>query len=453
MKKIFISHSSKDFSFAKSLCDLLENQNINCWIAPRDIPYGEWSEKITLAIEQSKIMVFVFSENSNKSKQVLREIKLAIENNVMIIPVRISKEEYNPSLKYFLALYQWEDVDSDDIVPLNKVVNKIKCLINLEDYNETDMNNIDYNTESEIIRGNFYELFADSLTHEEKPTPSPFRGKLLDRVGDKFMKEFWKISEVQDSNDFDNGKVEEHTNKGLYFTLKEDKSVRTLMFIVRRKFVQPDYQSKYIAEPLDCKISGIINKKSTYFVDSPDPLGNPLIQISFLKDSKTAIANLGFIDSETSTLKICNHPEIYEYKEIQNKEENFNMKLEVSEDQTAIIIDFETFSCVPQKKYFDISKQEWVYYVELSKNKNYFAFTVNPTGVNNEISSSFTIALGYYYGCYGLRKSIIDAAEWFDKCDTKEAYYYLAKIFKEDPLLSNVDDYHYYLKKYNELNN
>ncbi len=161
---------------------------------------------------------------------------------------------------------------------------------------------------------------------------------------------------------------------------------------------------------------------------------------------------MGFLNPETDSIMISNLPKVYEYKEIQSKKDDFVMKMEVEEDKTTIVIDYESFSCVPTKRYFDISKQEWVYYIELSKNKNYFAISISQPNDSEEIPVSFFIALGYYYGCYGLKKSIIDAAEWFEKCATKDAYYYLTEIFKKDPLLSNEDDYKYYLKKYNELN-
>ena len=47
MKRIFISHSSRDGETARSLCDTLESLGYPCWIAPRDISYGEmWAERI-----------------------------------------------------------------------------------------------------------------------------------------------------------------------------------------------------------------------------------------------------------------------------------------------------------------------------------------------------------------------------------------------------------------------
>ena len=36
-RMVFISHSHKDFDIAHSVCCLLEDNNISCWIAPRDV--------------------------------------------------------------------------------------------------------------------------------------------------------------------------------------------------------------------------------------------------------------------------------------------------------------------------------------------------------------------------------------------------------------------------------
>ena len=104
-KVIFISHSSKDAEFAQKVCSVMENNNLPCWIAPRDIPYGNyWCEEITAAISKSKVMLFIFSENSNsKSEQVLREIHQAVKNGVTIITIRLTTYNYNVSPAYWIA--------------------------------------------------------------------------------------------------------------------------------------------------------------------------------------------------------------------------------------------------------------------------------------------------------------------------------------------------------------
>ncbi|MGE5422057.1 MAG: toll/interleukin-1 receptor domain-containing protein, partial [Ignavibacteriales bacterium] len=107
---VFISHSSKDKSIADAVCASLETAKIRCWVAPRDIlPGMEWGESIVDAINSSKIMVIIFSSNSNNSKQVAREVESAVRKGLQIIPFRI--EDINPtgSMEYYLYTQHWMD--------------------------------------------------------------------------------------------------------------------------------------------------------------------------------------------------------------------------------------------------------------------------------------------------------------------------------------------------------
>ncbi len=103
-KRIFISHSSKDHEVASKICEALEENGLKCWIAPRDIPYGtQWAGEISKAIENSSAFLFLSSGSSNASEQVSREIQLAIENNLTIIPIRLDSTQYSDANKYYLA--------------------------------------------------------------------------------------------------------------------------------------------------------------------------------------------------------------------------------------------------------------------------------------------------------------------------------------------------------------
>src|SRR5205823_14332150 len=59
---------------ADAVCAALEAERIRCWIAPRDVlpgvPYGE---ALIEAINESRVMLLVFSSHSNESPQVMRE--------------------------------------------------------------------------------------------------------------------------------------------------------------------------------------------------------------------------------------------------------------------------------------------------------------------------------------------------------------------------------------------
>jgi tetratricopeptide (TPR) repeat protein len=107
---VFISYSSIDKAAAFSACATFEAAHIRCWIAPRDVAAGaEWAEQIIDAIEGAKIMVLLFSANSNESRQVRREIELAVSRRLTIMPMRLEQIQPTKSMAYYMAGVHWID--------------------------------------------------------------------------------------------------------------------------------------------------------------------------------------------------------------------------------------------------------------------------------------------------------------------------------------------------------
>ena len=79
-RNVFISHSAQDRNVSEKICAALEQDGISCWIAPRDVRPGKsFPGEITRAIQQTKVMLLIFSRHSNSSEQVLREVQLAVD--------------------------------------------------------------------------------------------------------------------------------------------------------------------------------------------------------------------------------------------------------------------------------------------------------------------------------------------------------------------------------------
>lgn len=127
MKDIFISYASEEIELAKSVCRLLENNGVSCFIAVRDICVGhEYAEDIVNAIDNAKAMVLLLSQNSNESPHVLREVERAVSHNVPVIVYMIEQVELNKSMEYFLMTHQWiTDYENRDERLLNGVLNII----------------------------------------------------------------------------------------------------------------------------------------------------------------------------------------------------------------------------------------------------------------------------------------------------------------------------------------
>jgi tetratricopeptide (TPR) repeat protein len=113
-KKIFISFSSKDAKAALTLCSAIEARGYACWISSRDVGPGEnFQGEIVRAIRDAGLMVLVFSANANNSSEITKEIALASQNRLLVIPVRIEDVLPSEELSYEFATRQWIDVFGD----------------------------------------------------------------------------------------------------------------------------------------------------------------------------------------------------------------------------------------------------------------------------------------------------------------------------------------------------
>lgn len=124
--KVFISYSRKDSEIAKGICDTLNKMNISYWIDINGVYSGDnFKEVIVKAISSSEIVLFLSSENSNKSDNVAKEISIADKYGKIIIPVRLDMSPMNPKIDYDLAGIDFVDLFSFEEKHLSKLRNAI----------------------------------------------------------------------------------------------------------------------------------------------------------------------------------------------------------------------------------------------------------------------------------------------------------------------------------------
>ena len=117
---VFISYSHKDKQTADAVCAKLEQQGIRCWYAPRDIaPGAEWASAIIEAIESCRAFVLIFTDYSNASPQVLREITAAVDKELPIIPYKLTETTPSKGMQYYLGAVHWLDAMN---VPMNNSI-------------------------------------------------------------------------------------------------------------------------------------------------------------------------------------------------------------------------------------------------------------------------------------------------------------------------------------------
>ena len=109
--KVFLSHTQDDQEAASRVCALLEADGIGCWLASRDAIASEDKAAATIeAIRSADLVLLIFSASANSSPYVLREIERAIGYDRPVLSIHLDDAVPNPSLEYYLNLWQWLDV-------------------------------------------------------------------------------------------------------------------------------------------------------------------------------------------------------------------------------------------------------------------------------------------------------------------------------------------------------
>jgi TolB-like protein/Tfp pilus assembly protein PilF len=128
---VFISYASPDSSVADTLCQALEREGVTCWIAPRDVVPGEfYADAIVRAIDTSKVILLVLSQNAATSQHVLREVERASSKRHPVVSFRVDLAPLPAALEYFLNTSHWLDASASGVErALPKLVDAVKHLV------------------------------------------------------------------------------------------------------------------------------------------------------------------------------------------------------------------------------------------------------------------------------------------------------------------------------------
>ena len=109
---VFISFSFNDQTVAEYIVNTLSSMyEISCWICTRDIAGGSrYKRLIPEAIDNAQVVVFLQSSSSIASKEVPKEIGLAMDADKIIIPFKLDSAPLTGDLRY--DLYGVEYIDA-----------------------------------------------------------------------------------------------------------------------------------------------------------------------------------------------------------------------------------------------------------------------------------------------------------------------------------------------------
>lgn len=131
---VFISYSAKDKIVADAACATLEQHQIRCWIAPRDvIPGVEYGDALLTAITECHVFLLVFSSHADGSPQVRREVERAVAKGKIILPFRIEEVLPSKALEFCIGNTHWLDALTPPLeAHLARLVPTVQHLLKLD---------------------------------------------------------------------------------------------------------------------------------------------------------------------------------------------------------------------------------------------------------------------------------------------------------------------------------
>ena len=168
--KIFISYSSKDLEHVLIVKELLEKKDFYCWMAPYSItPGSDYASEITSAISSSNVMIAFLSDNFQNSIWTRKEINLALDNKIVIIPWELSDIQLSKTYSFLFSDIQRIAAYKDFNLSFNELIillSKLKSSDNQEVINDLYM---DYQEIGELIKNGKF-LTAEKLIDNVKQT-------------------------------------------------------------------------------------------------------------------------------------------------------------------------------------------------------------------------------------------------------------------------------------------
>lgn len=130
---VFISYSRADSQKADEIANVLKQMNLHIWIDST----GEYSGRnyksvIVNTIRQSRIVLFLSSENSNKSENVIKEVSVAVELRKMIIPIKLDNYPYADSIAYDLTGIDFVNYEKEKDQLERKIISQLTLIKNSE---------------------------------------------------------------------------------------------------------------------------------------------------------------------------------------------------------------------------------------------------------------------------------------------------------------------------------
>lgn len=139
MKEVFISYSTIDSAPAETVRNILENNGISCWMAPRDIAGGSnYTKEIPIAIRNCRIFLLILSKNAQNSPWVLKELDSAVNGAKVILPFMLEDCILNDEFNFLLSGAQRYAAYQKKAEAMEKLIGRIQAILSTDGQPQPD---------------------------------------------------------------------------------------------------------------------------------------------------------------------------------------------------------------------------------------------------------------------------------------------------------------------------
>lgn len=208
---VFISHSGTDRELSEKICDYLQSQGIKCWIDSRNIT-GKYAKSIIEGIEQSEMVVLIYSSSANTSEHVENEIDNAFCLGKMIIPFRIEGTPYSTVLRYYLSKTHYVDGLPEPMEALGQLCDQIKR--NMTEKEQLEEVDEAFHTIAQWLKVdvNLVREALKEIKYRIEPSQTESNDELFNKLLNEFIQN--ELSDSSEENETGGKQTEGNENSG-----------------------------------------------------------------------------------------------------------------------------------------------------------------------------------------------------------------------------------------------
>jgi len=125
---IFLSYRRADRKIAQALVTALEAKGLDVWWDDEIEGGADWRDDIVEQLTNSDMLVVLFSEECNNSKQLKKELAVADSMDKNIIPVLIEDTKPKGHYLYELASRNWIQIHPEAMTKIDRLVEKLVAI-------------------------------------------------------------------------------------------------------------------------------------------------------------------------------------------------------------------------------------------------------------------------------------------------------------------------------------